>query len=81
MEHSPHISEECSLHQCFQALKCDVIKFSIFAFQHFHDNISVEHDEKPSHNKFDMNWFMGPKIWPHEYLISPIEISVTWPGS
>ena len=30
----------------------------IFAFQHFHDNISVEHDEKPSHTKFDMNWFM-----------------------
>ena len=29
-----------------------------FAFQHFHDNISVEHDEKPSHTKFDMNWFM-----------------------
>ena len=22
-----------------------------------------------------------PKIWPHEYLISPIEISVNWPGS
>ena len=23
----------------------------------------------------------GPKIWPHEYLISPIEISVNWLGS
>ena len=23
----------------------------------------------------------GPEIWPHEYLISPIEISVNWPGS
>ena len=23
----------------------------------------------------------GPKIWLHEYLISPIEISVNWPGS
>ena len=23
----------------------------------------------------------GPKIWPHEYLISPIEISVNWSGS
>ena len=23
----------------------------------------------------------GPKIWPHEYKISPIEISVNWPGS
>ena len=23
----------------------------------------------------------GPEIWPHEYLISPIEISANWPGS
>ena len=23
----------------------------------------------------------GPEIWPHEYLISPIEIGVNWPGS
>ena len=23
----------------------------------------------------------GPEIWPHGYLISPIEISVNWPGS
>ena len=23
----------------------------------------------------------GPEIWPHKYLISPIEISVNWPGS
>ena len=23
----------------------------------------------------------GPEIWPHEYLISPTEISVNWPGS
>ena len=23
----------------------------------------------------------GPEIWPHEYLISPIEISVNWPDS
>ena len=23
----------------------------------------------------------GPELWPHEYLISPIEISVNWPGS
>ena len=22
-----------------------------------------------------------PEIWPHEYLMSPIEISVNWPGS
>ena len=30
----------------------------LFAFQHFHDHISVEHDEKPPHTKFDMNRFM-----------------------
>ena len=30
----------------------------VFAFQHFHDHISVEHDEKLSHTIFDMNWFM-----------------------
>ena len=29
-----------------------------FAFQHFHDHISVEHGEKPSHTKFEMNRFM-----------------------
>ena len=23
----------------------------------------------------------GPKIWPHEYLISPTEIIVNWPNS
>ena len=23
----------------------------------------------------------GPEIWPHEYLISSIEISVNWHGS
>ena len=42
----------------YRVLKCDVIKFSFFAFQHFHVHISVEHDEKPSHTKFDVNWFM-----------------------
>ena len=33
-------------------------QFFFFVFQHFHDHISAEHDEKPSHTKFDMNWFM-----------------------
>ena len=23
----------------------------------------------------------GPEIWPHEYVIRPIEINVNWPGS
>ena len=32
-----------------------------FAFQHFHDHISVEHDEKPSHTIFDMNWFTAAR--------------------
>ena len=30
----------------YRVPKCDVIKFSFFAFQHFHDYISVEHVEK-----------------------------------
>ena len=47
----------CTSSTGYKVLKCDVINF-FFAFQHFHDNISVEHDEKPSHTKFDMNWFM-----------------------
>ena len=28
---------------------CDVIKLWVFAFQHFHDHILVEHDEKILH--------------------------------
>ena len=28
-----------SLDGSYRVLKCDVIKFSFFAFQHFHDNI------------------------------------------
>ena len=55
----------------------------VFAFQHFHDYISVKHDVRLSHTKFDMNWFTVPEIWPHEYLIvnRHIEISVNCPGS
>ena len=65
-----------------RVLKCDVIKFSFFAFQHFNDNISVlEHDEKPSHTKFDMNWFMVAQDMAASIpKMSPIEISVNWPG-
>ena len=68
----------------YRAPKCDVIKniFSAFSLFFFLLHISVEHDEKPPHTKFDMNRFMvAQDIWPHEYLISPIEISVNWPGS
>ena len=53
-----------------RVLKCDVI--ILFSFQHFHGHILVEHDERPSHAKFHMNWFM---------VAHPIEISVNWPGS
>ena len=45
-------------HYHYRVPKCDVINFFFFAFQHFHDHILVERDEKPSHTKFDMNWFM-----------------------
>ena len=47
----------------YRVPKCDVIKknffflhFSIFMIFFLH--ISVEHDEKPPHTKFDMNRFM-----------------------
>ena len=36
----------------------------------------VEHDEIYPQPKFGRNRLMGAEIWPHEYLISPIEISV-----
>ena len=44
-------------------------------------HVSVEHDEKHPQPKLGWNRFMGPEIWPHEYLISPNEISVNWSGS
>ena len=55
--------------------------FFFFAFQRFGYHVSVEHDEKHPQPKFGGNRFMGPEIWPHEYLIGPIEISLNWPGS
>ena len=58
----------------------DVTK-NFFAFQRFGYHVSVEHDEKHPQSKFGGDRFMGAEIWPHEYLISPIEISVNWPGS
>ena len=41
----------------YRTLTWDIIQL-LFEFQHFHDHTSVEHDEKLSHTKFDMNWFM-----------------------
>ena len=55
--------------------------FFFFAFQHFGYHVSVEHDENihsPNLVRIGSWW---PEIWPHNYLISPTEISVKWPGS
>ena len=55
---------------------------TFFAFQRFGYHVSVEHDEKTS--TAQIWWELvhgGPEIWPHEYLISPTETSVNWPGS
>ena len=54
---------------------------TFFTFQRFEYHVLVEHDEKHPQPKFCGNRFTGPEIWPYEYLISPIEISVNWPGS
>ena len=60
------INDSCSFHAHENPLTSNHIGLEywsvtsfifFFAFQHFHDNILVEHDEKPSHTKFDMNWF------------------------
>ena len=58
----------------------DVTK-DFFVFQHFEYHISVEHDEKPPQPKFGEIGLYGAEIWLHEYLISPTEVSVNWPGS
>ena len=52
-----------------------------FGFQCFGYHVSVEHDEKHPQPKLDGNRFMGAQIWLHEYLISPMQISVNWSGS
>ena len=57
------------------------ISKNLFAFQHFGYHVSVEHDEKHPQPKFGGNRFMGPKIWPDRYLISPTEISANLPDS
>ena len=59
----------------------DITKKTFFAFQHFGYHVLVEHDKKHPQPKFSGKRFVGPEIWPHEYLISPTEISVNWPGS
>ena len=52
--------------------------FFFFAFRRFEYHISVEHNEIPPQPKYGRNQSLGPKIWPHEYLISPSKISVNW---
>ena len=53
-----------------------------FGFQCFGYHVSVEHDKKTSTAQIGWESVQGgPEIWPHGYLISPIEISVNWPGS
>ena len=55
--------------------------FLVLPFQHFHDHISIENDKNPNTPNFTLisSWWL--EIWPHEYLISPIEITVNWHGS
>ena len=36
---------------------------------------------KSIHRPLGGDRFVEAEIWPHEYLISPIEISVNWSGS
>ena len=54
---------------------------TFFAFQGFGCHVSVEHDEKHPQPKLGGIGSWGPEIGPHEYLISPIEISANWPCS
>ena len=51
-----------------------------FAFQHFHDHISVERMKNPHTPNLTWIGSWWHAIWPHEYLISPIEMSVNWPS-
>ena len=82
------ISHNATAAQLHTEFKCQYIEYrsddvtkTFFAFQRFGYHVSVERDEKHSQPKFGGNQFMGPEIWPHEYLLSPIEINVNWPGS
>ena len=54
---------------------------TFFAFQRFEYHVSMEHDENVHSPNLVGIGSWGPEIWLHEYLISPIEISVNWPGS
>ena len=45
---------------CNRVLKCDII--FVLAFQHFHDHISVDHDENPHTPNFTRIGSWGPEI-------------------
>ena len=61
--------------------KCDIIKFSFLHYSIFM-TIFQQNMMKNPHTP-NLTWIgsQWPEIWPHEYLISLIEISVNWPGS
>ena len=67
--------------RAYRVQKDDITKL-FFGFQCFGYHVSVEHDKKTSTAQIGWESVQGgPEIWPHGYLISPIEISVNWPGS
>ena len=57
---------------------------SNFLFLHFIIFMTIfQQNMMKNPHKPNLTWIGSwwPEIWPHEYLISPIEISVNWPGS
>ena len=65
----------------YRVPKCDIIKFSFLHFSIFMTKFKQNMMKNP--HTPNMTWIGSwwPEIWPHEYLISPTEISVNWPGS
>ena len=65
----------------YRVPKCDVIKFSFLHFSIFMTIFQQNMMKNP--NTPNLTWIGSwwPDIWPQEYLISPIEIRVNWPGS
>ena len=58
----------------------DITK-NFFCISAFWIHVSVEHDENIHSQNLVGIGSRRPEIWPHEYLISPTEIRVNWPGS
>ena len=55
---SPHLRQNLWSHRRIEYQSDDVIKNIFSAVMIFFLHISVEHDEKPPHTKFDGNRFM-----------------------